>query len=131
MADRLTREAIDERLRVLGGVDEVVNRCIDELTRMRSVLPPVGGTGGGSVSVSASAGGPALAVPEVKVTSEDEEVVEMNGEGADTNGEVVDTNANGHHAEAHDENTNEKLKGKERAGEPEVEVEESGGSSAS
>lgn len=38
--DRLTREAIDERLRVLEGVSGAVYRCIEELTRMRSVLPP-------------------------------------------------------------------------------------------
>lgn len=55
VADRLTREAIDERLRLLGSVDDVVNRCIDELTRMRSVLPPVGG--GDSVSASMSTSG--------------------------------------------------------------------------
>lgn len=38
--DVLTREAIDERLRVLGRVDEVLNMCIEELTRVKSVLPP-------------------------------------------------------------------------------------------
>jgi E3 ubiquitin-protein ligase synoviolin len=46
--DHLTREAIDERLRVLEGVSGAVFRCIDELLRMRSVLPPsstVTGTG--------------------------------------------------------------------------------------
>ncbi|KAF7315296.1 hypothetical protein MIND_00044100 [Mycena indigotica] len=37
--DSLTREAIDERLRVLEGVSGAVNRCIDDLMRMRSVLP--------------------------------------------------------------------------------------------
>lgn len=37
--DRLTREAIDERLRVLEGVSGAVYRCIDELMRMRSALP--------------------------------------------------------------------------------------------
>ncbi|KAL6308184.1 hypothetical protein BKA93DRAFT_765822 [Sparassis latifolia] len=37
--DRLTREAIDERLRVLEGVSGAVYRCIEELTRVRSVLP--------------------------------------------------------------------------------------------
>ncbi|KAF7298276.1 RING-type domain-containing protein [Mycena chlorophos] len=39
--DSLTREAIDERLRVLEGVSGAVNRCIDDLMRMRSVFPPV------------------------------------------------------------------------------------------
>lgn len=38
--DRLTRDAIDERLRVLEGVSGAVYRCIEELTRIRSVLPP-------------------------------------------------------------------------------------------
>jgi len=37
--DRLTREAIEERLRVLEGVSGAVYRCIEELTRVRSVLP--------------------------------------------------------------------------------------------
>ncbi|KAG6891754.1 hypothetical protein C0992_006175 [Termitomyces sp. T32_za158] len=37
--DRLTREAIDERLRVLEGVSSAVYHCIDELMRMRSALP--------------------------------------------------------------------------------------------
>jgi E3 ubiquitin-protein ligase synoviolin len=38
--DRVTRDAIDERLRVLEGVSTTVYRCIEELTRLRSVLPP-------------------------------------------------------------------------------------------
>ncbi|EIN11941.1 hypothetical protein PUNSTDRAFT_119134 [Punctularia strigosozonata HHB-11173 SS5] len=37
--DRLTREAIDERLRILTDVSGTVWRCVEELTRMRSVLP--------------------------------------------------------------------------------------------
>lgn len=37
--DQLTRDAIDERLRVLGGVSGTIQRCIEELTRIRSVLP--------------------------------------------------------------------------------------------
>lgn len=39
--DRLTRDAIDERIRVLEGVNGVVHRCLEELLRLRSVLPPV------------------------------------------------------------------------------------------
>ena len=57
--DRVTREAIDDRLRVLSRVDEVVNRLVDELTRLRSTIPsssgavpdvrsPVDGVGEGS-----------------------------------------------------------------------------------
>lgn len=37
--DRLTRDAIEERLRVLEGVSGAVWRCIEELTRVRSALP--------------------------------------------------------------------------------------------
>jgi len=42
--DRVTREAIDERLRVLNRVDEIVNRLVDELTRLRSTFPNSDGT---------------------------------------------------------------------------------------
>lgn len=41
--DVLTREAIDERLRVLEGVSSTMYRCIEELTRLRSVLPVAAG----------------------------------------------------------------------------------------
>lgn len=56
----MTREGIDERLRVLENVSGAVYRCIEELTRIRSVLPGVvlaqaqgggggeGGQGGGN-----------------------------------------------------------------------------------
>ena len=37
--DRLTREAIDERLRVLESVSQTVYGCVDELMRLRSALP--------------------------------------------------------------------------------------------
>ncbi|KZP04515.1 hypothetical protein FIBSPDRAFT_878458 [Athelia psychrophila] len=37
--DRVTREAIDERLRVLEGVGGAVWRCVEELMRVRSALP--------------------------------------------------------------------------------------------
>ncbi|KAF8070295.1 hypothetical protein FPV67DRAFT_1010811 [Lyophyllum atratum] len=39
LMDRLTRDAIDERLRVLEGVSGAVYRCIDDLMRMRSAIP--------------------------------------------------------------------------------------------
>lgn len=39
LMDRLTREAIDERLRVLEGVSTAIHRCVDDLMRMRSALP--------------------------------------------------------------------------------------------
>lgn len=37
--DRVTREAIDERLRVLEGVSGAVFRCIEDLMKVRSSLP--------------------------------------------------------------------------------------------
>ncbi len=37
--DRVTREAIDERIHILEGVSGAVYRCIDELIRVRSALP--------------------------------------------------------------------------------------------
>ena len=37
--DRLTRDAIDERLRILEEVQRVSARCVEELLRVRSVLP--------------------------------------------------------------------------------------------
>ncbi|KAF7375990.1 RING-type domain-containing protein [Mycena sanguinolenta] len=56
LMDSVTREAIDERLRVLEGVSGAVYRCIDELMRMRSALPiptPASGpVAGSSTSVS-------------------------------------------------------------------------------
>ncbi|KAJ7078905.1 hypothetical protein B0H15DRAFT_788594 [Mycena belliarum] len=39
LMDSVTRDAIDERLRVLEGVSGAVYRCIDDLMRMRSALP--------------------------------------------------------------------------------------------
>lgn len=37
--DMLTRESIDERLRILENVTTTVHRCIDDLLRLRSALP--------------------------------------------------------------------------------------------
>ena len=42
--DVLTRDAIDERLRVLEGVSNTMYRCVEELTRLRSVLPVAAGS---------------------------------------------------------------------------------------
>jgi len=39
LMDRVTREAIDERLRVLEGVSGAVFRCIEDLMKVRSSLP--------------------------------------------------------------------------------------------
>lgn len=39
--DILTRETIDERLRILEEVQRVMWRCSEELVRVRSVLPPI------------------------------------------------------------------------------------------
>jgi len=41
--DALTREAIDERLRVLESISSTMYRCVEELIRMRSVLPMAAG----------------------------------------------------------------------------------------
>ncbi|OJT11121.1 ERAD-associated E3 ubiquitin-protein ligase HRD1 [Trametes pubescens] len=57
--DRLTREAIDERLRVLEGVSGAVYRCMEELTRVRSVLPMPGRRAGQQAQGSSSASAPA------------------------------------------------------------------------
>ncbi|QRV96606.1 E3 ubiquitin-protein ligase synoviolin [Ceratobasidium sp. AG-Ba] len=55
--DRLTREAIDERLRVLEGVQTTVWRCVEELTRLRSALPEIGSGGTRHESVGSAASG--------------------------------------------------------------------------
>lgn len=39
LMDQITREAIDERLRILEGVSVAVSRCVEDLTRVRSALP--------------------------------------------------------------------------------------------
>ncbi|KIK68826.1 hypothetical protein GYMLUDRAFT_34817, partial [Collybiopsis luxurians FD-317 M1] len=49
--EQTTREAIDERLKVLEGVSTAVYRCIDDLMRMRSALPPVPASSGSQSSV--------------------------------------------------------------------------------
>ncbi|KAG9027847.1 E3 ubiquitin-protein ligase hrd1 [Tulasnella sp. JGI-2019a] len=43
--DRLTREGIEERLKVLDGVQTNLWKCVEDLTRMKSVLPPLPATG--------------------------------------------------------------------------------------
>ena len=49
LMDQITREAIDERLRILEGVSVAVSRCVEDLTRVRSALPD---SSTGSTSVS-------------------------------------------------------------------------------
>ena len=44
LMDQITREAIDERLRILEGVSVAVSRCVEDLTRVRSALPDSSGT---------------------------------------------------------------------------------------
>lgn len=39
LMDSLTREAIDERLRILENVSGTVYRCVEDLLRLRSALP--------------------------------------------------------------------------------------------
>ncbi|KAK7035235.1 E3 ubiquitin-protein ligase hrd1 [Paramarasmius palmivorus] len=55
MLDRVTREAIDERLRILERVSMNVHQSMEDLIRMRSVLPPVPTSAASSTS-SARAG---------------------------------------------------------------------------
>jgi len=98
--DVLTREAIDERLRVLGRVDEVVNMCINELTRLRSVLPPVRSAG-----TSGSASG---VIPPPPPTP-------MSG--------VSAVDASGTKEETATDGSSEKARGKEKANSP-IHVEE-------
>lgn len=40
LLDRITREAIDERIRILQGVSNTITRCMEDLVRVRSALPP-------------------------------------------------------------------------------------------
>ncbi|KEP48711.1 E3 ubiquitin-protein ligase synoviolin [Rhizoctonia solani 123E] len=55
--DRVTRETIDERLRVLENVQTTVWQCVEELTRLRSSLPePTPEDRQGSTSGSGGAG---------------------------------------------------------------------------
>jgi E3 ubiquitin-protein ligase synoviolin len=59
--DRLTRDAIDERLRVLEDVQRVSARCVEELLRVRSVLPRASPSPSGVASASSSSAGSAIA----------------------------------------------------------------------
>jgi len=76
--DRVTREAIDERLRVLEGVSGAVFRCIEDLMRVRSSLPapttPVPGTisSPANPSVSASSSSNPVGVDQTSITSASE-----------------------------------------------------------
>lgn len=40
LLDRNTREAIDERIRILQDVSDTISRCVEDLVRARSILPP-------------------------------------------------------------------------------------------
>jgi len=52
----VTRETIDERLRVLEGVQQTVWRCVEDLTKLRSALTdPLDGMRRESLSSSAGA----------------------------------------------------------------------------
>ncbi|KAF8274588.1 hypothetical protein EI94DRAFT_1561432 [Lactarius quietus] len=62
--DVLTRDAIDERLRVLESVSSAMFRCAEELTRLRSVLPVATGPAPAPTQVRSDPGqGPAAQVP--------------------------------------------------------------------
>ena len=70
--DTLTRESIDERLRILEGVSTTLNNCIDDLLRLRSALPSLDplSTSGASSSLSP-----------MTMASADEASVPNNGKG--------------------------------------------------
>ncbi|KAF5322391.1 hypothetical protein D9619_001388 [Psilocybe cf. subviscida] len=55
--DVLTRESIDERLRILEGVSGAVYHCIDDLMRLRSALPPLDSPSATAGSVSSTSRG--------------------------------------------------------------------------
>lgn len=67
--DRVTREAIDERLRVLEGVSGAVYRCIDDLMRMRSALP--------SSTQTPSSHHSSPTIPESRVSSLNEQIKDL------------------------------------------------------
>ncbi|KAG9120414.1 E3 ubiquitin-protein ligase hrd1, partial [Ceratobasidium sp. 392] len=84
--DRVTREAIDERLRVLEGVQATVWRCVEELTRLRSVLPDPTRQGSTESAASGSIGSSfgveiERNVPEINVDSANEGESEVEGKG--------------------------------------------------
>ncbi|KAF9047304.1 hypothetical protein BJ165DRAFT_1465059 [Panaeolus papilionaceus] len=54
--DTLTRESIDERLRVLEGVSGTIYRCIDELMMLRSALPASSSSGQAATQQTSGAG---------------------------------------------------------------------------
>lgn len=73
--DTLTREAIDERLRILENISSTVQRCVDDLTRVRSVLPASSAAGNGSARENGSA-------PETVPTSKTNETEDSSSERA-------------------------------------------------
>ena len=75
LMDRVTREAIDERLRVLEGVSGAVYRCIEDLMRVRSSLP-ASAQASGPIPVSASSTTPSTAAPPL----EDSLISDVEGE---------------------------------------------------
>ncbi|KAI9463689.1 hypothetical protein BJY52DRAFT_1404767 [Lactarius psammicola] len=60
--DVLTRDAIDERLRVLESVSSAMYRCAEELTRLRSVLPVATGPAPTPTQVRSEPGQPTTQV---------------------------------------------------------------------
>ncbi|KAG8685695.1 E3 ubiquitin-protein ligase hrd1, partial [Ceratobasidium sp. 394] len=84
--DRLTRETIDERLRVLENVQTTVWRCVEELTRLRSALPDAVRQGSVGSAASGSIGSSfgveiERSVPEIEVESSAEGENEVEGKG--------------------------------------------------
>ena len=91
--DRLTREAIDERLRVLEGVSGAIYRCVEELTRVRSVLPPSSSSSASATASAPRRGAEAEASGSGSAPSEGEEGSHSGsgfGSGSSEEGELVD-----------------------------------------
>ncbi|CAE6485901.1 unnamed protein product [Rhizoctonia solani] len=103
--DRVTRETIDERLRILENVQTTVWQCVEELTRLRSSLPEptseeqqrgststsggVGQTGGTDESTSGS-DAEALVAPGIQIETTEADV---KGKGKAQEAEVDDARA--------------------------------------
>ncbi|KAF9559849.1 hypothetical protein CPC08DRAFT_690536 [Agrocybe pediades] len=79
--DTLTRESIDERLRILEGVSASVYRCIDDLMRLRSALPPVNVPSQTRVSGSANVQAPSSSDHGVTPQADGETTAEDKGKG--------------------------------------------------
>lgn len=91
--DRLTRDAIDERIRVLEGVNGAVYRCLEELLRMRSVLPPLPASSKSNATPAATTAGTTGAADPGAAASEPsrEATEDVKGKGKEVTAEQAST----------------------------------------